>query len=46
MYYQLGLLELNTFGSKAEAAAWFRKALVLNPKDAAAQYQLSVAEGG
>jgi tetratricopeptide (TPR) repeat protein len=46
VYYQLGLLELNTFDSKAAAAAWFRKALALNPKDAATQYQLSVAEGG
>jgi tetratricopeptide (TPR) repeat protein len=46
VYYQLGLLELNTFGRKAEAAAWFRMALVLNPRDAATRYQLGLAEGG
>jgi len=46
VYYQLGLLELNTFGRKTEAAAWFRKALVLNPKDAETRNQLDVAERG
>jgi O-antigen ligase len=45
VYFELGLLELNTFGRKAEAATWFRRALVLNPKDEATRYELSVAGG-
>jgi len=45
VYYQMGLLELNVFGRKREAAQWFRRGLALNPLDTMTLYQLGVAQG-
>lgn len=42
VYYQMGLLTLNSFGRKAEAARWFRRALALNPLDPVIRRQLGL----
>jgi hypothetical protein len=41
-YYQMGLLELNSFGRKAEATQWFRRALALSPLDPLTRQQLGL----
>jgi len=40
-YYQMGLLELNSFGDQAAATQWFRRALALDPLDALTRAQLA-----
>jgi Tfp pilus assembly protein PilF len=41
-YYQMGLLELDSFGRRAVATQWFRRALALNPLDALTRRQLGL----
>jgi hypothetical protein len=41
-YYELGLLELDSFGDRATADAWFRRALTLDPLDALTRGQLGL----
>jgi len=45
VYYQQGQLLLNVFGRKAAAAAAFKRALALNPLDAASSSELAMALG-
>ena len=42
-YYELGLMELNVLGRRAEAAAAFRRALALNPYDTNSSDELAAA---
>jgi O-antigen ligase len=42
-YYQMGLLELNSFGDKAVATQWFRRALALDPLDGLTRAQLGLS---
>jgi len=39
-YYQMGVLELNSFGDRAAATQWFRRALALNPLDGLTRREL------
>ncbi len=41
-YYQMGVLELNSFGDRAAAAQWFRRALALNPLDGLTRGELGL----
>ena len=41
-YYQMGLLELNSFGRRSAATQWFRRALALNPLDSLTRQQLGL----
>lgn len=41
-YYQMGLLELNSFGKKGAATQWFLRALALNPLDSLTRQQLGL----
>jgi hypothetical protein len=41
-YYQMGLLELNSFGKKSAATQWFLRALALNPLDSLTRQQLGL----
>jgi hypothetical protein len=41
-YYQMGLLELNSFGQRSTATQWFRRALALNPLDSLTRQQLGL----
>jgi hypothetical protein len=43
-YYQLGLLELDGFGDRSVADAWFRRALTLDPLDALTRRSLGLAQ--
>jgi Tfp pilus assembly protein PilF len=41
-YYQMGLLELNSFGQRSAATQWFLRALALNPLDSLTRQQLGL----
>ena len=41
-YYELGMIELSGLGDRAQAAAWFRRALTLDPLDPLTRQQLGL----
>ncbi len=41
-YYQMGLLELDSFGQRTAATQWFLRALALNPLDPVTRQQLGL----
>ena len=45
VYYQLGVLQLKAFARKDAAVTAFKRALALNPLDAASAYELELALG-
>jgi tetratricopeptide (TPR) repeat protein len=46
VHYHLGVLELRAFGRNKAAAEALKRALALNPQDAAARFELAHALGG